>query len=63
MRVVSIYDLRRLPRREALRRLREAEWVLDEGATFIPSGEFSRILENSGSVHKRLTHKHKMVRA
>jgi len=63
MRVVSIYDLRRLPRGEALRRLKEAEWVLDEGATFIPSGEFSRILENSGSVHKRLTHKHKMVRA
>lgn len=63
MRVVSIYDLRRLPRREALRRLREAEWVLDEGATFIPSGEFSRIRENSGSVHKRLTHKHKVVRA
>jgi len=63
MRVVSIYDLRRLPRREALARLKEAEWVLDEGATFIPSGEFSRILENSGSVHKRLTHKHKVVRA
>ncbi len=63
MRVVSIYDLRKLPLREALRRLREAEWVLDEGATFIPSGEFSRILENSGSVHKRLTHKHKVVRA
>ena len=63
MRVVSIYDLRKLPLREALARLREAEWVLDEGATFIPSGEFSRILENSGSVHKRLTHKHKVVRA
>jgi len=63
MRVVSIYDLQRLPLREALARLREVEWVLDEGATFIPSGEFWRVLQNSGSVHKNLTHKPKVVRA
>ncbi|NJE04202.1 hypothetical protein [Thermococcus sp. MV11] len=63
MRVVSVFELRGLPVREALERVREAEWVMDEGGTFIPSEEFARILENSGSVHKRLTHKHKVVRA
>ncbi|WP_148882742.1 hypothetical protein [Thermococcus aciditolerans] len=63
MRVVSIYDLRKLPLEEALAKLREAEWVLDEGAMLIPSREFSRILQVSGSVHKKLTHKHKVVRA
>ncbi len=63
MRVVSIYELRGLSKEEALARLKEAEWVLDEGATFIPSGEFSRILENSGSVHKNPNHQLKEVRA
>ncbi|GAB6102390.1 hypothetical protein JCM16138_16130 [Thermococcus atlanticus] len=62
MKVVSIYDLRKLPLREALRRLREADWVLDEGAMFVPSEEFSRILQNSGSVHKKVAHQHKVVR-
>ncbi|AHL21649.1 hypothetical protein [Thermococcus nautili] len=63
MRVVSIYELRRLPRRSALERLKRVDFVLDEEATLVPSEEFSRILENSGSVHKKLTHKHKVVRA
>jgi len=62
MKVVSVYDLRKLPLREALRRLNEADWVLDEGAMFVPSEEFSRILQVSGTVHKNLTHKHKVVR-
>jgi len=62
MKVVSIYDLRKLPLREALERLREADWVLDESATLVPSEEFSRILQVSGSVHKRVIHQHKVVR-
>ncbi|CAI1492035.1 protein of unknown function [Thermococcus nautili] len=35
---------------EAWRRLREAEWVMDDSAMFTPSEEFARFLENSGSV-------------
>ena len=62
MRVVSVYELRKLPLREALERLKEAEWVLDEGAMFVPSEEFSRILQNSGSVPIRNKHRTRVVR-
>ncbi|WP_297438033.1 hypothetical protein [Thermococcus sp.] len=62
MKVVSIYDLRKLPLREALKKLREADWVLDEGAMLVPPEEFSRILQISGSVPIRNKHRTRVVR-
>jgi len=44
MRVVSTRELRELPLLEALERLREVEWVMDESATFIPAEEFAKSL-------------------
>ena len=66
MRVVLELEVRELFKQNpeaARQKLQEAEWVMDRNGTFIPSGEFWRVLQNSGSVNKKLTHKHKVVRA
>lgn len=59
MRVVSTRELRELPLLEALERLREVEWVMDESATFIPAEEFARSLRESRP--RVLTHQHKVA--
>ncbi len=72
MRVVSVYELRELPLEEALKRLEEVEWVLEEDASFypadlykdfMPAGEIWRFLQNSVTQHKNPENEARTVRA
>ena len=72
MRVVSVFELRRLPLEEALKKLEEVEWVMDENGLFypadlykdfIPAGEIGRILQNSATQHKNPENEARTVRA
>ena len=71
MRVVSVFELRELPLGEALKRLEEVEWVMDESGyfypadlykDFIPAGEIGRILQNSATQHKNQENEARTVR-
>ncbi len=71
MRVVSVFELRELPLEEALRRLEEVEWVMDESGyfypadlykDFMPAGEIWRFLQNSVTQHKNPENEARKVR-
>lgn len=66
MRVVLELEVRELFERDpeaARQKLQEHEWVMDQNGTFIPSEEFWRILQNSGSVNKNQEREHEVVGA
>ncbi|WP_297490322.1 hypothetical protein [Thermococcus sp.] len=48
MRVVSVFELRELSLEEALRRLEDVEWVLEEDGSFYPAEFYRDILPATG---------------
>ncbi|KUH34237.1 hypothetical protein APY94_02895 [Thermococcus celericrescens] len=72
MRVVSVFELRELSLRKAMKKLDEAEWVIDEDGLFyladlykdfMPAGEIGRFLQNSVTQHKNPENEARTVRA
>ncbi|WP_048151222.1 hypothetical protein [Palaeococcus ferrophilus] len=74
MRVVSVFELRGLPLEEAMKKLREAEWVLDEDCLLYPADLYREFIpasnwrnlpkrEKTASHPKNSPIKHHVVRA